>query len=180
VQNRGIGKQLLQNAEQDARELGADGIAAWELGVPQWMPTSWFQKNGYLEVDRLQYDALVWKPFTDNAHPPRWLRPKKLPQPVPGQITVTAFVTHWCPELSSAYIAEKVANEMGIYVAFRLIDTTDPDVLQEWGIESALYIDSECIYAGLTDFPPPDYGAIKTKILEHFNKQVDYPCQGVM
>jgi GNAT superfamily N-acetyltransferase len=166
-QGRGVGTLLLRAAEKDARELSANGMAAWELSVPQYLESSWYQKNGYIEADRLLYDTLLWKPFTDNAQAPCWLRPHKIPQPVPGQVTVTALVTHWCPELSDAHLAQQVADEMGERVVYKRIDTTDPDVLHEWGIESAMYIDAERIYAGLTDYPPPSYGVIKDKINEH-------------
>jgi len=43
-------------------------------------------------------------------------------------------------------------------------------VLHEWGIESALYIDDECINAGMTDYPPPTYEGIKKKIQEHLER----------
>ena len=52
---------------------------------------------------------------------------------------------------------------------FREIDTTDPDVLHEWGIESALYIDDECINTGLYDYPPPTEDDIRKKIQSHLN-----------
>jgi hypothetical protein len=45
----------------------------------------------------------------------------------------------------------------------REVDTSDPQVLCEWGIES-LFVDDECINAGMTDYPPPGYEEIKQKI----------------
>ena len=59
---------------------------------------------------------------------------------------------------------------MGERVIFRQIDTTDPDVLHEWGIESALYIDDECINTGLYDYPPPSYDVIKQNIQIRLDK----------
>ena len=167
MQSRGAGTLLLQAAEEDARALGAKGTVAWELSVPQYMESSWYQKNGYVEADRLLYDTLLWKPFTEDAQAPRWLHPRKIPQPNPGQVTVTAFVTHWCPELSDAHLAQQVVNEMGERVKFKQIDTTEPGALLEWGIQSALYIDDECINTGLLDYPPPSYDVIKDKIQKH-------------
>jgi len=46
-QGRGIGSALLEAAENDARELGAKGMAAWGLWLPFWMKASWFKKHGY-------------------------------------------------------------------------------------------------------------------------------------
>jgi GNAT superfamily N-acetyltransferase len=164
VQGHGAGTALLQAAEDDAKARGAQGMVAWGLAYPHWMPAAWYEKHGYVEVDRLPYDVLVWKPFTSDAEAPRWLRPRKTPAPVPGRVTVTAFVTHWCPGLSEASAARRAAAEFGDRVVFRQLDTSDPAVLHEWGIESALYIDDECISAGMTDYPTPGYEDIKQKI----------------
>jgi GNAT superfamily N-acetyltransferase len=170
VQGQGAGTALLQAAEDDARACGAKGMVAWGLIYPHWMPAAWYKKHGYVEADRLPYDALVWKPFTEDADAPRWLRPRKPPAPVPGKVVVIAFVTHWCPGLSKASDAERAAAEFGDRVVFQEIDTSDPAVLHDWGIESALYIDDECINAGITDYPPPTYEGIKQKIQQHLER----------
>lgn len=170
VQGQGVGTALLQAAEDDARALGAKGMVAWGLIYPHWMPSAWYEKHGYVEVDRLPYDVLVWKPFTSDAEAPRWLRPRKTPVAVPGQVTVTAFITHWCPGLSEASDARRAAAEFDDRVIFQVIDTSDPVVLHEWGIESALYIDEECINAGMTDYPPPTYEGIREKIQQHLDR----------
>jgi GNAT superfamily N-acetyltransferase len=170
VQGHGVGSALLQAAEDDARAQGAKGMIAWGLIYPHWMPAAWYEKRGYVEADRLPYDVLVWKPFTEDAQPPRWLRPRKTPAPIPGQVTVTAVVTHWCPDLVKKHEAERAAAELGERVVFQEIDTSDPAVLREWGIESALFIDDECINAGMTDYPPPTYEGIKAKIQHYLER----------
>ena len=40
----------------------------------------------------------------------------------------------------------------------------------EWGIEDALFIDDECINAGVTDYPPPGYEDIKARIQQRLEK----------
>ena len=40
-QKQGMGKALLQAAEEDARQLGAKGMVAWGLSLPFWMRASW-------------------------------------------------------------------------------------------------------------------------------------------
>jgi GNAT superfamily N-acetyltransferase len=166
VQGRGAGTALLQAAEADAKAQGARGMVAWGLAFPHWMPSAWYETHGYSEADRRRYDVLVWKPFAEGVEPPRWLRPRKTPQPIAGRVTVTAFVTAWCPGLAEAADAQRAADELGKRVVYREIDTSDPAVLREWGIESALYIDVECINAGMTDYPPPSYEDIKREIQE--------------
>ncbi|MEN8235062.1 MAG: GNAT family N-acetyltransferase, partial [Actinomycetota bacterium] len=72
-QGRGTGKALLAAAESDARELGAKGLAAWGIVFPFWMKARWFKKHGYRAVDRQGMRSLLWKPFTEDAVPPRWI-----------------------------------------------------------------------------------------------------------
>ena len=171
VQGRGIGQALLQAAEQDARALGAKGMAAWGLAFPHWMPAAWYEKHGYVEVDRVGVDVLVWKPFSEGATPPRWLRPRKAPGVTPGQVTVTAFVNAWCPSACEvSEVARRIAAEFGDRVVFQKIDTSERDVLLEWGIENALFIDDECVNAGVTDYPPPGDEDIRARVRQRFEK----------
>ncbi|MFA6507921.1 MAG: GNAT family N-acetyltransferase, partial [Treponemataceae bacterium] len=72
-QRKGIGKALLGAAEQDCRELGAKGIAAWGITLPFFMRSKWFKKQGYLRADKEGMMELVWRPFSDDAEPPRLL-----------------------------------------------------------------------------------------------------------
>ena len=72
-QRHGMGTALLAAAEEDARALGAKGMAAWGVWLPFWMKASWFKKHGYRKADRQGISVLLWKPFTDDAKPPRWL-----------------------------------------------------------------------------------------------------------
>ena len=50
-QKRGMGTALLAAAEEDARERGAKGMAAWGVWLPFWMKASWFKKHGYRKAD---------------------------------------------------------------------------------------------------------------------------------
>ena len=50
-QGRGMGRALLEAAEEDARALGAQGMAAWGLWLPFWMRAS-CSKHGYRSADR--------------------------------------------------------------------------------------------------------------------------------
>jgi GNAT superfamily N-acetyltransferase len=50
-QGRGLGSALLAAAEDDARALGAKGMAAWGIVLPFWMRAAWFRKHGYRRAD---------------------------------------------------------------------------------------------------------------------------------
>lgn len=157
-QRRGLGKALLAAAEEDARALGAKGIAAWGVILPFWMKASWFRKRGYRPVERAGIMQLLWKPFTPDAQPPKWIKPRQQPQPAPSKVTVTAFLGGWCPAMNCTFErAKRAAAEFGDRVEFRQIDTLDRQTFLEWGISDAIYLDNKPINTG----PPPSYEKIR-------------------
>ncbi len=166
-QKKGIGKALLQAAENDAKSLGAKGIAAWGIKWPFWMKASWFKKRGYTRVDKDGMAILLWKRFTDDAIPPNWIRQKKKPEKIAGKVSVTSFINGWCTAQNMVFErAKRAASQFGDKVAFREIRTFDRDVFLEWGISDALFIDGKQIRTG----PPPSYGKIRKKIARRVKK----------
>ncbi len=166
-QKRGMGKALLRAAEEDAKALGSQGMAAWGLWIPVWMKASWFKKQGYRKADRDGIRVLVWKPFSDDAVAPKWVRQKKKPEPVPGQVTVTAFINGWCPAQNIVFErAKRAASSFGDEVVFREINTFDHEVFLEWGITDALFIDNREVATG----PPPPYEKIERLIAKRVRK----------
>ena len=149
-QGRGMGQALLAAAEDDARALGAKGMAAWGLWLPFWMKASWFRKHGYRSVDRNGIASLLFKPFAADAQPPRWFRRTAKPlELVPGRVNVTCFVNGWCTAgLVTAERARRVAGEFGERVAFREIDTAEHKTVAEWGLADALFVDGKQVMTG--------------------------------
>jgi len=166
-QKKGMGKALLQAAETDVKDRGAKGMVAWGLLLPFWMKASWFKKYGYTKVDRQGIQVLVWKPFTDEAIPPKWIKQKKKPETISGRVTVTAFLNGWCPAQNLAFErAKRAATEFGEKVVFQGIDTSDREVLLEWGISDALFIDDKQVRTG----PPPSYEKINKLIAKRVKR----------
>jgi GNAT superfamily N-acetyltransferase len=166
-QKRGMGKALLQAAEEDARQRGAKGIAAWGVSLPFWMKASWFKKRGFKKVDKMGIQVLLWKPFTEDAAPPRWIRQKKKPGKTPGKVNVTAFINGWRPAQNAVYErAKRAATEFDDRVVFTGFDTMDQETFTEWGITDGLYIDGKQINTG----PPPSYEKIKAKIAKRVGR----------
>jgi GNAT superfamily N-acetyltransferase len=161
-QKKGMGKALLHAAEEDARALGALGLAAWGISLPFWMKASWFKKHGYREADRQNGRVLVWKPFTADAQPPRWF-PKvdKRPELTPGKVNVTAFSSGWCLAQNLVYErARRAAAELGETVEFREVDTSSRSAVAEWGVSDAVLVDGRNLQKG----PPPSYRKIHKAI----------------
>jgi GNAT superfamily N-acetyltransferase len=167
LQGKGMGKALLKAAEEDARALGAKGMAAWGLTMPIWMKASWFKRRGYKRVDKDGMAALMWKPFTPDAVPPQWITERKRPRPVPGRVTVTSFVNGWCMAQNLVYErAKRAVAEFGDKVELKEIDTSDPDVMNEWGIVDGLFVDGKQVRTG----PPPSYEKIRKLIAKRVKR----------
>ncbi len=149
-QSHGMGKALLAAAEEDARALGAKGMAAWGLWLPFWMRASWFRKHGYRSVARNGIASLLWKPFAADAQPPRWFhRTAKPLELTPGRVNVTCFVNGWCGAGNlTAERARRVAGEFGEAVAFREVDTSEHVTVAEWGLSDALFVDGRQVMTG--------------------------------
>jgi len=166
-QKKGMGRALLKAAEEDARALGAKGLAAWGISLPFFMKASWFKKQGYTKTDKLGMQVLLWKPFSDDAMPPKWIRPKKTPETAPGVVTVTLVRNGWCPGQNMAFErAKRAAAELGDKVVIREYDTSDRDVLLEWGIQDALFVEKKQVRTG----PPPSYEKIRKAIARKLKK----------
>jgi GNAT superfamily N-acetyltransferase len=160
---RGMGVALLAAAEEDARALGAKGIAAWGIALPIWMKASWFRKHGYRIADRDGMRHLLWKPFSPDAEAPRWVKPLKSPSAVPGKISVVSLVNGWCPAQNIACERARRAAACGDGVEFTAIDTSDRATFDEWGIADALFIDGKPVRFG----PPPPLTKLKRRIERH-------------
>jgi len=167
MQKQGMGKALLQAAEEDVRNRGAGGLAAWGLAIPVFMQASWFKKHGYKKADNIGLQQLLWKRFTDNAEPPRWIRQKKPPALIPGKVSVTMFMNGWCPAQNLVYERVKRAvTGFGNDVVMQKIDTCDRTNFLEWGISDALFIDNKQIRTG----PPPSFDKISKEIGKRVKK----------
>lgn len=164
----GMGRALLAAAEDDARALGADGMAAWGVWLPFWMKASWFRKQGYRKADRQSIALLLWKPFTERARPPRWLPAfDKRPEPVPGKVNIVAFSSGWCLAQNLVYErAKRAAAEFGDAVVFHEIDTSERSAVAHWGTSDAILIDGRNPQKG----PPPSYEKIRKLIARRVAK----------
>lgn len=163
---KGYGKALLKAAEEDAREKGYRGMAAWGVALPFWMRASWYKKQGYRKADQDGFlgPVLLWKPFEPGAVKPRWIRQRKKPEKIPGQVTVTGIINGWCTAQNMVFErAKRAASEIGGKVVFREIRTDDRETFLEWGVSDALYIDDKKVRTG----PPPSYDKIRKKIVKH-------------
>ena len=112
---------------------------------------------------------LLWKPFTDDAVPPKWIRPKEKPVIESDKVTVSAFRNGWCPAMSMAFERTKRAvaePEFAGKVIFKEVDTSDREEFDRWGIADAVFINNKEVRLG----PPPSYEKIKKAIAKQVKK----------
>jgi GNAT superfamily N-acetyltransferase len=163
----GAGRKLLQATEAEVRTRGAKGMAAWGLWLPFWMRASWYRKQGYRKADRLGMAQLVYKPFEDGVEPPRFLRPRKKPELIPGRVKVTSFSQGWCTAQNiQSERARIICERIGDPVVYERIDTSDRDTLLEWGLADALFVDSKNVSSG----PPPSEEKIEKIIRKRLKR----------
>lgn len=166
---KGMGRALIKAAEDDAREKGAKGMAAWGVSIPAFMKASWFRKHGYKKVYKKGIMVLLWKPFTSDAEPPVWeVQDKEQRFELnPGKVTVTAFRNGWCPAMNMVLErAIKASAEFSDKVAFNEISTINKDDMIRHGSMDDLFIDYKKVRMG----PPPSYRKIKRMIARKVRK----------
>lgn len=146
-QKKGYGKELLKKAVEDAREKGADAIVAWTYKDDDWLPASWYEKQGFSLIDTELYYELLWMPFRD-VEPPKLVRRK--PFPLFKKPTVSLFVNGWCTSCNKLYdIALGIARGYGDKIDIIQYDTSDREVFMKYGIMDGIFVNSrEIIYLG--------------------------------
>jgi N-acetylglutamate synthase-like GNAT family acetyltransferase len=164
---RGMGTALLKAAEEDSRALGAKGLVTWGLVIPVFMQASWFKRKGYKVVEKNGMMRLLWKPFTEAAVPPEFIKLRKMPEKGKDKVNVTVFRNGWCPVGTIAY--ERVlraSREFEGKVEITEFQTINREIVDEWGIVDGLFIDGREVRTG----PPPSYMKIKRKVEKRVKK----------
>jgi len=164
-----MGKALLKAAEEDVKSMGKDGLVTWGLIIPVFMRASWFRKHEYKTVDKTGIMRLLWKPFTENAVPPKFMKPKKLPGKGESKVNVTLFRKGWCPNFNVAVERTlRASAEFPGKVNLQEFNGMDRDTVNEWGISEAIYIDGKELWTG----PAPSVKSIRKKIEKRIKKLV--------
>ena len=146
--NQGVGKALMQAAEEEAMKQGRKGICVtgyyWE--EPWFMPAEFFKKMGYTEVQRKGNAALFFKKFSEEGKPPRFFESKYKFEPIPGKVVVDLFYTHSClTTYTEAERVRKVCAEFRDKVVLNQYNSDDPETLHKYGVWRAIYVNGSGI-----------------------------------
>ena len=146
-QKKGYGTELLGKAIEDVKSKGTDAIVAWTYKDDDWLPASWYERQGFKLIDTDQYYELLWMPFKD-VEPPKLIRRK--PFQNFSKPTVSLFVNGWCQSGNKLYdIALGIAKGYGDKIDILEYDTTDREVFLKYGIMDGIFVnDREVIYLG--------------------------------
>jgi N-acetylglutamate synthase-like GNAT family acetyltransferase len=166
-QKKGMGKTLLEAAEEDVKNIGAKGIVAWGISLPFFMRASWFKKHGYKVVDKDGMIRLLWKPFHQDAVPPVFIKQRKKPELKPGKVNISLFLNGWCPAQNMVYERTKRAMaDFKNYIELNEYRTDNKDIQREWGLADAVFIDKRQVRSG----PPTPYKRIRRLIEKKVKK----------
>jgi GNAT superfamily N-acetyltransferase len=163
-QGQGYGRTILEALEADARASGFLGVAAWGMDFPHWNPVSFYEHMGYARVDRDGAAVLVWKPFTDAARPPSFLRQARRPVGGPNRVSLAAFGNGSCMGVCQQVVAARDAavglEGVADYIE---VDTSDREALSSWGISGGIFLDGEPLRP---NEPPPTSEVIRRDVLD--------------
>ena len=153
----GVGRTLIEAAEEEAREQKRNGIVVIAYYHDFWfMPASFFEKCGFSRVGEIskvtaagekEYKrnrALLWKVSDDSAEPPRFAELNYTFRPIPGKVVVDLFTSRSCLTADTeAQRVREVAEEFGSSVVMREYCADDPRIRDEYGISRGVFIDGK-------------------------------------
>lgn len=175
---KGAGRKLIAEAEREARRQDKRGLVAYGYYWDVWfMPGPFYEKCGFSVADRMSLEeygnqqsfyapgeiALLWKPFDQEAEPPRFMKRNYQFEPVPGKLVVDVFYTRYCG--NATFIVSEIAAEFGDRVVVREFNADNREVRDKYGIENGIYINGSQI--GL------DYDDVKGGIRKEIKKALE-------
>jgi GNAT superfamily N-acetyltransferase len=143
---KGIGRALIEAIERDARAAGYAGVtltAYRDIPGAEWfMPTAYFERLGYRSVGERGREVLLWKPFGEDAVPPRFLEPQFTFEPIEGVCVVDLFWNRFCQTSGiEAQRVREVCAEFGDRVLLREYPAENRAVLPRYQTPRAIYVD---------------------------------------
>jgi GNAT superfamily N-acetyltransferase len=155
-QAKGHGRFMLSEIEADARDSGMDGLVVWAKDYDAWNPVGFYEHMGFIRADQDGLDVLAWKPFSEHAKAPAFLKRNTLiatEAPNDGRVPVTLFSNGWCGGgCQLCMTARDVTAELSEEVAFNEVLAWDKDDMRARGESiDMLYVDGQ---AFRPDGPP--------------------------
>jgi GNAT superfamily N-acetyltransferase len=154
----GVGKALLDAAEEEAKRQGRKGIVTIGYYHDFWyMPASFFEANGFLKCGGIRQDyfdpksraAVLWRAFDEHVEAPLLLKPKYKFKTIPGKVVIDLFWNEFCQTSNiEAQRVREVAAEFGELVTLNQYPADDRAALLRHQIARGIFINGREIYWG--------------------------------
>lgn len=183
---QGIGRALMEAAEEEARRQGRKGIVVIAYYHAFWfMPAYFFENFGYSRVGEIaevtdvaakiymSNKTLLWKVFDDTVEPPTFHKQNYVFEPIPGKVVVDLFTTHSCATYDvEAQRVREVVGEFSDSVVLREYCADDPKVRDEYGLCRGIFINGKAVGWG-AEAPKSNVRAEIEKTRQLINRKVD-------
>ncbi|MFW9941435.1 MAG: hypothetical protein ACFFFT_10380 [Candidatus Thorarchaeota archaeon] len=147
---KGVGKQLIKAAEEEALKQQRKGIATIGYFWDFWfMPAKYFKKLGYKVAVTRGEEAILWKQFDPSAEPPQFREINYIYQPVKGKVVVDLFWNTFCQ--TSDVEAQRVRDVVLEYkdkVVLNEFSADNQSNLKKYGLSRRIYINGKLVEVG--------------------------------
>lgn len=178
VRGKGIGRTLLQTAEEETKREGRKAlvVCAYYYEDFWFMPGLFYEKHGFNSVlrkkvtkkgekDFLDEEAILWKVFDKSAEPPRFPKPNYHFHAVKGKVIVDLFSDTFCKPIEAQRVRD-IVKEFGDNVILNEYSADDSQVFKKYQISRAIFINGQEIGWG--------YNAPKKGIREAIQRAVEH------
>ena len=143
----GVGKSLLEIFFNRAKEVGGASVIAYEgdkwFGTSiKYMPSSFFKKYGFQEVERDGTRVLLYRNLGGNIKP-RFISSKPESLNKNEKTRVDIFFNSQCPW--SKFMVDEIKGKQNKYpgIAFKFINTDDRNTIEKFGMSRGVRVNGE-------------------------------------
>jgi len=145
--NTGVARSLMKTFIQRAKQTGGASVIAYDedrwFGTSiKYLPSTFFKKFGFKEVDKDESRILMFLDLDSNTHP-EFIKPKATSSIETDIITLDIFFNSQCPW--SKYMINTIKKGMKKYpkVEINIINTDDRNIIEQMGISRGIRINGK-------------------------------------
>jgi GNAT superfamily N-acetyltransferase len=148
--NIGIGKALLESFIEKAKQVGSASLIAYEgdkwFGTSiSYMPSSYFKRYGFQEVDRDGSRLLLYLDL-GASNPPKFLSQRSINLNKFKKINLDLFFNSQCPW--ARYMINTVRGGIKKYnnININYVNTDNNEIIKNFGISRGVYLNGKPIF----------------------------------
>jgi GNAT superfamily N-acetyltransferase len=150
AKHKGIGRALLEEAEEETKRQGRKGLVTIAYTHDFWfMPAGFFETCGFSAVKSRGQEVLLWKVFDETAKAPEFLERKYRYEPIRGKVVVDLFWNTFCQtSVIEARRVREVAAEFGEHVVLHEYPADDHEILLRLQTPRGIFVNGKEIWWG--------------------------------